>query len=101
MMDQVYTKYVDWPLCATILLFYPCIIQASKVKHPASDVVGCWWLLATALVSAASTPHLGAFEAGGTLSEYPPSLRKYSFEVYVQKELDWKPSVDNKPDIGK
>ena len=63
------------------------IKEASKVEHCASYVVGSWRLLAAIFVSAASTPHLGAFEAGGTLSEYPPSLRKYSFEVYVQKEL--------------
>ena len=61
------------------------MIEASKVEHSASDVVGCWWLLAAVFVSAASTPHLGAIEAGGTLSEQPPSIRKYPFEVYVPK----------------
>ena len=45
------------------------IIEASKVEHSASYVVACWWLLAAIFVSAASTPHLGAFEAGDTLSE--------------------------------
>ena len=45
------------------------MVEASKVEHSASDVVGCWWLLAAVFVSAASAPHLGAFEVGGTLSE--------------------------------
>ena len=35
----------------------------------ATYVVGCWWLLAAVFASAVSTPHLGAFEARGTLSE--------------------------------
>ena len=43
------------------------MIEASKVDHSASYVVGCWWLLAAVFVSAAGAPHLGAF--GGTLSE--------------------------------
>ena len=51
--------YMDWPLR---------MIEASKVEHSASCVVGGRWLLAAVFVSAASTPHLGAFEAGDTLS---------------------------------
>ena len=57
--------FVDWPLLCQ--LFFFCMIEASKVEHSASDVVGCWWLLAAVFVSAAGAPHLGAF--GGTLSE--------------------------------
>ena len=51
------------------VLFFLCMIKVSKVDHSASYVVDCWWLLAAVFVSAASTPHLGAFDAGGTLSE--------------------------------
>ena len=40
------------------------MIEASKVDHSASYAVGCCWLLAAVFVSAASTLHLGAFEAG-------------------------------------
>ena len=43
--------------------------DTSKVDHSASNVVGWWWLLATVLVSAARTLHLGASETRGTLSE--------------------------------
>ena len=53
------------------------MIEASKVEHYASYVVGCWWLLAAILVLAASTSHLGAFEAGDTLLEWSASIRKY------------------------
>ena len=42
------------------------MIEASKLKHSASYVIGCWWLLAAVFVSAASTTHLIAFEAGDT-----------------------------------
>ena len=45
------------------------MIEASKVDHSASNVVRWWWLPAAVFVSAARTLHLGAFEAGGTLSE--------------------------------
>ena len=74
---------------------------ASEVEHSASYVVGCCWLLAVVFVSAAGTPHLGAFAAGGTLSEQRTSIRKYLFEVYVEKNRDSTPSVDKKPSIGK
>ena len=68
-MDEVRRKYVEWPLCVTRY-------QVSFVlwKHrrwrtlQTTFVVGCWRLLAAAFVSAASTQHLSAFEAGGTLS---------------------------------
>ena len=62
------------------------MMEASKVEHSARYVVGCWWLLAAVVVSAANTPHLGAFEV-------------QQLYVYVQKERDSKPSADNKPDI--
>ena len=57
MVDEVHTKYVEWPLCVTLLL---CMIGASKVEHSVSYVAGCWWVLAAVFVSAASTPHLSA-----------------------------------------
>ena len=63
---NIHTEYVDWPLCVTMVLL--CTIEASKVDHSASYVVGGWWLV-VAFVSATSTLYLGAFEAGGTLSE--------------------------------
>ena len=72
---NVHTKYVDRPSCVTI--FSICMIEASKVDHSANYVAGWWWLPAAAFVSAARTLHLGAFDAGGTLSEWPPSIRKY------------------------
>ena len=65
MADEAYTKYVDWSLLRYQVLLFSCMVEASKVEHSASYVVGCWWLLAAVFVSAASTPHLGAFEAGG------------------------------------
>ena len=71
-----------------VLIFFICMIYAPKVEHSTvrtSYVVGCWWLLVAVFVSAASTPHLGAFKAGGTLSEKPPVIRNYSFEVFVQE----------------
>ena len=43
-----------------------CMIDEGRTFFSASYVYGCWWLLAAVFVSAASTPHLGAFEAGGT-----------------------------------
>ena len=49
--------------------FCVTMIETSKVEHSAIYVAGCWWLLAAVFVSAANTPHLGALEAGGTLSE--------------------------------
>ena len=58
----------NWPLCT--ITFFICIIEASKVDHSASYVVGWWWLLAAVFVSDAMALYLGAFEAGGTLSEY-------------------------------
>ena len=60
--------------------FFLCMVEVSKV-------LGCSWLLAGVFISAASTLHLGAFEAGSTLSERPPSIRTYSFEAYVQKNV--------------
>ena len=45
------------------------MIEASNVEQSASYMVGYWLLLAAAFVSAASTLHLSAFEAGVTLSE--------------------------------
>ena len=42
---------------------------------------------------------LGEFEAGGPFQNSRRQKRKYSLEVYVQKELDSK--VDKKPDTGK
>ena len=61
---KMHTKYV-------VYYFFICtsMIEASKVDHSASCVVGWWWLLAAVFVSAARTLQLGAFEAGGTLSE--------------------------------
>ena len=79
--DEVHTRCVDWPLCVTI---FPLYDRASNEEHPASHVVGCWGLLAAAFVVRASTPRLGAFEAAGTLSKWPPSPRKYSFEVRIR-----------------
>ena len=67
MVDEVYTQNM-W-IGDFGLLFLLRIIEASKVDHSANYVVDCWWLLAAVFVSAASTPHLGVFEAGGTLSE--------------------------------
>ena len=65
MVDEVHTSI--W-IGHFVRLFFLCVIEeASKVKHSASYVVGCWRLLAAVFVSAASTPHLGAFEAGVTL----------------------------------
>ena len=61
MVDEVYTQNM-W-IGHFVLLFFLCMIEASKVDHSASYVVGCWWLRAAVFVSAASTPHLGAFEA--------------------------------------
>ena len=37
MVDEVYTKYVDWPLCVTIF-FLRMIEEALKVEHSASYV---------------------------------------------------------------
>ena len=84
MVDKVHTQNM-WT-GHFVLSYYSffCMIEASKVDPSASYVVGRWWLLAAVFVSAASTPHLGVFEAGGTLSEHPPPIRKYAFEVYVQ-----------------
>ena len=65
------------------LAIFPCVIEASSVEHSASYEVGGCWLLTAAFVSAASTPHPGAFEAGGALSEQPLSIMKHSFEVDV------------------
>ena len=84
-----------------VLLFFAVDIEPSKVEHSASYVGGCWWLLLAVFVSAAGTAYVTAFEGGGTRSEQPPSRRKYSFEVFVQKERDSKPSVHKKPDIGR
>ena len=68
-LRSIHTKYVDRPLCYYFPFVLSMIKEASKVEHAASYKVGCWWLLAAVFVSAASAPHLGAFEVGGTLSE--------------------------------
>ena len=83
--------------------FFPlrCMIEASEVDHSASYVVGCWWLVAAVLVSAASTPHLGAFEAWGHPSRIAAVNTKMLVRSIVQKERDSKPSADDRPDIGK
>ena len=56
-----------------VVLIFLCMIEASKVEHSSlqatQSVAGGCWLLAAVFVSAASIPHLGAFEAVGTLSE--------------------------------
>ena len=64
---NMHTKHVDCPLCVSV--FSLCVMEASKVDHSASYVVVCWWPLTAVFVSAAKILHLGAFEAGGTLSE--------------------------------
>ena len=66
MVDEVHTQN---NLLAMFRYYYSLVTKASKVEHAASYKVGCWWLLAVVFVSAASAPHLGAFEAGDTLSE--------------------------------
>ena len=64
MVDEVYTQNMWFGHYA--VLFWLCMVQASKEEHSASYVVSsCSWLLAAVFISAANTPHLGAFEAGG------------------------------------
>lgn len=53
------TKCVDWLLYVNIFPLHDRRIEGG---------IGCWWLLATVFVLVASTPHLGAFEARGTLA---------------------------------
>ena len=64
---NIHTNCEDWPLCVAI--FFHFYDEASKVDHAASFAVDWRWLLAAIFVSAASTLHLCAFEAGVTLSE--------------------------------
>ena len=70
MVDEVHTKYADWPL---LCFFFLCIkdtpsaVGQSKVEHSTSYTVCRCWLLAAVFVSAASTPKLGAFVAVFTL----------------------------------
>ena len=70
MVDEVYTQNM-WigHVVLRVLFFLAMMKEASKADHSASYAVGCRWLLAAVFVSAVSTPHLGAFEAGGTLSQ--------------------------------
>ena len=76
-----------------VLLFFLCMIEESKVERSASYLVGCWWLLVAIFVSAGSIAHLSAFEAGGTLSELPPSTRKtrskYACKNNAIQNLRW------------
>ena len=65
MVDKAHTNM--W-IGHFLLSFFLCVIEASKVEHSASYAVGAWRLLVAIFVSAATTPHLRAFEAGGTLS---------------------------------
>ena len=55
-----------------VLLFSPCMIEASKVEHSASYVPCSPLLPAAVFVSAASTPNLGAFVARGMFVESKP-----------------------------
>ena len=64
MVDEVHTNV--WIVHFVCVFF--SMMQASKVDHSASYVAGCWWLLAAVFYPIASTPHVDAFEAGGTLS---------------------------------
>ena len=64
----MYTKDVEWPFRATNIIFplYDRSIEGDSLCKL------CGRLLVSAggsLASAASTPHLGAFEAGGTLPD--------------------------------
>ena len=65
----MYTRvYVDSSPCITVFPLYVLRIEGRAQGH----VVGRWLLLPAVVMSADSTPHLPAFEVGGTLSEWPP-----------------------------
>ena len=60
-----------------VLLFFHFYDRSIEGGPPASCyVVGWLWLLAAVFVSAARNLHLSAFEAGGTLSEWPISCHQ-------------------------
>ena len=95
-------KYTHKKMCIgrLVLLFSLCVIkEASKVEHSASYVVG--WLLVVAAGGSLcfGCPHPAPRRIRSQGHHFRIAVNK--FEAYMQKERDSKPSVDEKPDIGK